>query len=67
MRKYILGFLLLVTSVGILTSCSSSNNKTEQKQEEATYQCPMKCSTELFKKPGKCPECGMELEKVDPS
>lgn len=28
------------------------------------YQCPMKCEGLTFDKPGKCPVCGMELEKV---
>ena len=31
---------------------------------KAEYKCPMKCSEQAFDKPGKCPECGMVLEKV---
>jgi hypothetical protein len=27
------------------------------------YECPMKCDRLIFDKPGKCPVCGMELEK----
>lgn len=28
------------------------------------YQCPMKCEGKVFTEPGKCPVCGMEMEKV---
>jgi hypothetical protein len=27
------------------------------------YQCPMKCDDKIFTEPGKCPACGMDLEK----
>jgi hypothetical protein len=34
-----------------------------EKEEKTAYACPMKCyiSTE----PGKCPKCGMEMNKVE--
>lgn len=49
--------------------------KGESKQPEASptgvvkeqFQCPMKCTEQLFDKPGKCPECEMELIKVTKS
>ncbi|WP_046243450.1 heavy metal-binding domain-containing protein [Hymenobacter terrenus] len=30
---------------------------------EASYECPMGCAGSQSAKPGKCPTCGMELEK----
>lgn len=27
------------------------------------YQCPMKCEGKVFSEPGKCPVCGMDMEK----
>jgi len=48
-------------------SCSGKDKKTgnqEIQAEKVQYQCPMKCTEEKFDKPGKCPVCGMELEKV---
>ncbi|MBF9221144.1 heavy metal-binding domain-containing protein [Hymenobacter ruricola] len=30
---------------------------------EARYECPMGCAGSQSTKPGKCPTCGMELEK----
>jgi len=50
-----------------LAACSGSSKSPENKeiqQVKAEYQCPMKCSDQKFDKPGKCPVCGMELEKV---
>ena len=30
----------------------------------ATYACPMKCEADkTYSKPGKCPECGMNLKE----
>lgn len=49
-----------------LTSCGSSEEKTEVTQEAAVYQCPMKCEGEkTYDKPGDCPKCGMEIKKVE--
>lgn len=32
--------------------------------DAAGYQCPMKCEGKVFPEPGKCPVCGMEMDKV---
>ncbi len=68
MKKAILTlkFIIIVTTV-VLTSCDNNSHKSsaipaETKKDQ--YRCPMKCSEELFDKPGKCPVCEMELEKV---
>jgi hypothetical protein len=50
----------------IAPGCSGNNkkNETPNQQVKEQYQCPMKCSEEKFEKPGNCPKCGMELEKI---
>ncbi len=41
------------------SSCSSS-------EETGIFQCPMKCEGEkTYDKPGTCPDCKMDLEKVE--
>lgn len=62
----------------IITTClwamlfSFSCCKNGQKQEDATeqissveYECPMKCEGSKSDKPGTCPVCKMDLEKVE--
>lgn len=52
------------------TSCNNSG-KTENKtngstQIAAVYQCPMDCEQgKTYDKPGSCPVCNMDLEKVE--
>jgi hypothetical protein len=57
---FIFGVLIIVPG------CSGSSKKTDEKpaQVKEQYQCPMKCTEEKFDKPGNCPVCGMELEKI---
>jgi transcription initiation factor IIE alpha subunit len=61
-------------SIGVLTvfflSCNSETKKADNINHQSSkvqYQCPMKCSEQLFDKAGKCPECGMDLEEVSKS
>jgi rubrerythrin len=51
----------------LMAACNNSNTRnTEQTTEQAlVYECPMKCEGKTFDKPGKCPVCGMDLEKVE--
>ena len=65
---------LLLTAVMFMASCGSktSENKTEGNATEQTldakYQCPMKCEGDkTYDKPGSCPVCNMDLEKVEAS
>lgn len=63
MGAFITGLILISATIG----CGGSDKKevnapTEQVKEQ--YQCPMKCTEEIFDKPGKCPVCEMELEKI---
>lgn len=37
--------------------------KHDEKKDEATYLCPMKCPGSERKGPGSCPKCGMDLVK----
>lgn len=61
LSTFIFGLLLIVPG------CSGNDKKTEENpalQTKEQYQCPMKCTEEIFDKPGNCPVCGMELEKI---
>jgi hypothetical protein len=70
MKKVILCTLIgFLTYSALLTGCSEREKK-EKKPVERTvnrYKCPMECSGEIFEKPGKCPNCGMELIKITES
>ncbi len=71
MRKPILIIIFsIIVITAILTSCGENNQKSGTIPAETTteqYQCPMKCTEEVFDKAGKCPVCEMELEKVGTS
>lgn len=65
MKKTVFGsILLLFISACTLTGCTSTAPKQEHPAEAEQYQCPMKCTEEKFEKPGTCPVCKMDLEKV---
>lgn len=72
MKKQIIKAALLLTVITFMASCgsNSSENKKENTAIEQTgnakYQCPMKCEGEkTYDKPGQCPVCNMDLEKVE--
>jgi len=72
MKKIIITFGLSLILIGgtvfTLSSCGSKKAKTEQKQAiaEVEYKCPMNCEGDkTYDKSGKCPVCGMKLEKVE--
>lgn len=72
MKKQITTVALILTSIMFMASCGNNNseNKTEKTEqtENAMYQCPMKCEGEkMYDKPGQCPVCNMDLEKVEAS
>ncbi len=54
-----------------LASCGNSSNEksnsnASEQVETAMYQCPMKCEGEkTYDKPGQCPKCNMDLQKVE--
>lgn len=57
---------IAILSITVLAGCGSSEKKQEAPVEmiKEQYQCPMKCSGEVFDKPGSCNVCRMDLEKV---
>ena len=67
-RRINIAFTLVLFALSMsLTACHQDSAKVENASaEEATsqYQCPMKCSTEISDKPGKCSVCGMDTEKL---
>ena len=64
---FILSFFALIAAVS--TSCSNQEKKADASEQMAeVYQCPMDCEDgKTYDKPGKCPVCGMDLEKVEHS
>jgi PBP1b-binding outer membrane lipoprotein LpoB len=67
MKKLSLILSALLVTVLFMNGCSETAKHTENppsQQVKEEYVCPMKCTEEKFEKPGKCPVCGMELEKV---
>lgn len=71
MKKQILTisfFISVITT--IISACGSDHPKSDATPAETAkeqYQCPMKCTEEVFEKPGKCPVCEMDLEKISKS
>lgn len=67
MKKQALILTAFILTLIIVPGCNGSDKSSEapaQQQVKEQYQCPMKCTEEKFDKAGKCPVCGMELEKV---
>lgn len=67
MKKQALILTAFIFALLVIPSCNGKDKTPENKQVEKVqeqYQCPMKCTEEKFDKPGKCPVCGMELEKI---
>jgi len=47
------------------TARTPSNGNSGTQTATAKYQCPMQCEgTKTYDKPGKCPQCGMEMKEV---
>lgn len=67
MKKHVLILGAFILTLIVVQGCSGNDKSSEQvpvEQVKEEYQCPMKCTEEKFDKPGKCPVCGMDLEKV---
>jgi hypothetical protein len=70
MNKVILCVLIGFLACSALLSSCSERKKEEKRPVERTvnqYKCPMECTGEIFEKPGKCPNCGMDLIKITES
>ena len=68
-RNCFVSIVILMIGATVLGACGGSEKKppTPAEVTRDQYQCPMKCSDQLFDKPGKCPVCDMDLEKVTKS
>jgi hypothetical protein len=67
MNKGIFYILIGIFSCSTLLPGCFSGEKDIKAPKERTvnqYVCPMKCTDQIFEKPGKCPKCGMDLIKV---
>ena len=63
MKKLLFASLLLIGLGTGFTACSDNKQqKTEQLASDETYTCPMHNEV-MSDHPGKCPKCGMKLEK----
>lgn len=70
MKKQVISIFAVIAILSTtFVACGSGEKKTEAPVETAKeqYQCPMKCTEEIFDKPGTCTVCGMELEKITKS
>lgn len=70
MKKHTLMIVVVsVLSLAGFVSCGGEEKKLDTPVEitKEQYQCPMKCTEEIFDKPGTCPVCGMDLEKITKS
>ncbi len=62
----------LVYSISILIFLTLFSNCNQHKKSEnvpvklvkGKYQCPMRCTNEVFEHNGNCPVCGTKLEKI---
>lgn len=48
------------------STMTDETNKPMMDDKTVTYSCPMKCEKDkTYHEPGTCPECSMELKKVE--
>ncbi|CAN5541189.1 hypothetical protein BH10BAC1_BH10BAC1_09110 [soil metagenome] len=67
MRKKALSLIVAgVLGAIVIVGCGGAEKKQEAPSEvtQDQYQCPMKCTEEIFSKPDTCKVCGMDLEKI---
>lgn len=60
--------IIIIMAMAIISFTACDRNKAVKTNEGAsqTYACPMKCEgTTVYREPGKCPVCGMDLEPVN--
>ncbi|MDP2188885.1 MAG: heavy metal-binding domain-containing protein [Sphingobacteriaceae bacterium] len=58
--------IMFFASCGNKTSESKTEKTATEQTENTRYQCPMKCEGEkTYDKPGQCPKCNMDLQKVE--
>lgn len=59
--------VLFIAVLALFAAACGQNADPKENQQnqvsEAKYECPMGCTDQVFDKPGKCPECEMDLVK----
>jgi hypothetical protein len=72
MKKNIIITALSLIVIMFFASCKNKSSESNAVQtateqtENTKYQCPMKCEgKKLYDKPGQCPECKMDLVKIE--
>ncbi|MCB2378004.1 hypothetical protein LGH70_10455 [Hymenobacter sp. BT635] len=72
MKKSLYLPIMLLFGGALLGSCeqkaasktvATPESTVAPKAREAVYECPMQCKGSQSTAPGKCPVCGMDLEK----
>lgn len=61
-KTFFLCFILILLGVGFVSCSDNKQQKTEQLAKDETYTCSMHNEV-MSDHPGKCPKCGMNLEK----
>jgi len=72
--KYFILFILIALIIGIIagnyfrddnpdSSATKSSEPKQEKGEGYLYACPMLCT--VLPEPGKCPVCGMEMQRIE--
>jgi len=61
-KLFVMGLALISLGLGFSSCSNNQKTKTEQLASDETYTCPMHNNV-MSDHPGKCPECGMILEK----
>lgn len=66
MRKWMTAIGMAMFLLTVACGGKEERTGTEAPVSSEAYQCPMKCTGPVAE-PGKCPKCGMNMEKVSPS
>lgn len=66
MKRIVLSLAVIAATLTIVSCANGADAETTQSQslEKEQYTCPMHPEV-LSDKPGACPKCGMNLEKVE--
>jgi hypothetical protein len=64
MERLLIAAVIAGFSIIIMPSCGNEKKQENPVSKTEHYQCPMKCTQEIFDKPGACSSCGMDLEKI---
>jgi Heavy metal binding domain len=59
-------WVLIIMFLTLFSNCDQPKKmeNVPVKLAKSKYQCPMRCSDEVFEQNGNCPVCGTKLEKI---